>query len=181
MSCAAQTKQGLLSKQATLGCVLGQRTPMGHGQHSSFLTFFIAAAQTWTATADGSSAWPGVDCGACSGTVLIHNSPCVELSGDGEGKRTGGDGEGKKREREGEPQRLCPCSDFVPPVPLRFAHPPAPGARHGAAANLEQVVAIRRKSMRWAEAIAPHTRPMLSPARLQPQQVDDMAGTEQCL
>ena len=75
-----------------------------------------------------------------------------------------GDGERKKREREGEPQRLCPCSDFVPPVPLRFAHPPAPGARHGAAANLEQVVAIRRKSMRWAEAIAPHTRPMLSPA-----------------
>ena len=60
---------------------------MGHVQHTSFLTFFIAAAQTWTATADGSSAWPGVDCGACSGTVLIHNSPCVELSGDGEGKR----------------------------------------------------------------------------------------------
>ena len=60
---------------------------MGHGQHTSFLTFFIAAAQTWTATADGTSGCAGVDCGACSGTVLIHNSPCVEVSGDGEGKR----------------------------------------------------------------------------------------------
>lgn len=38
-----------------------------------------------------------MDCGACSGTVLIHNSPCVELSGDGEGKENG-----KGMERGGE-------------------------------------------------------------------------------
>ncbi len=64
--------------------------------------------------------------------------------------------------------------DFLPPVLLGLgpisAHPPAPGARHGAAQVSRKHMAIsRRKRTRRAGAMAPHTRTMLPTPPLQPQ------------
>ena len=76
-----------------------------------------------------------------------------------------------------------PCSgttgiqpDFWPPVLLTFgplsAHPPAPGARHGAAKLSREHTAVRRRTTtRRTGATDPHTRAMLPPQLLQPQQV----------
>ena len=64
--------------------------------------------------------------------------------------------------------------DFLPPALLSFgpisAHPPAPGARHGAAQLSRKHTAIRRRrKTRRAGAMAPHTRTTLPPPLLQPQ------------
>jgi len=64
--------------------------------------------------------------------------------------------------------------DFLPSVLLSLgpisAHPPAPGARHGAAQVSWKHMAIsRRKRTRRAGAMAPHTCTMLPPPPLQPQ------------
>ena len=64
--------------------------------------------------------------------------------------------------------------DFLPPLLLSpcpiSAHPPAPGARHGAAQVSRKHMAIsRRKRTKRAGAMAPHTRTMLPTPPLQPQ------------
>ena len=78
--------------------------------------------------------------------------------------------------REGWCRAMAMQPDFRPPVPPSFglvsAHSPAPCARSGAAQISQECKDIsRRSTTRRAGAVAPHTRAMLPPPPLQPQQV----------